>query len=640
MEICGNGACGADVPTGDQFCGACGMPVAEQQGAAFNTWGPTRVGGTNGRRPSAGKAAGDTTIPTPPTGGGVVGSPNATPPDEPEGLPFFSHEPPRPSGSLSNVTRLLCIAAYLDRGFANRVIRSLLMTRKAVAPSVNFDVGPVLRHCLRARRLILARDVALVLIVLIGLAIRLLPTLDVLLFAFIFGAALPSARNRRGRLGKRLAFLLAAIAASGLAVLFTAFLVLQSIALSDYAGVISTTTTLTRLVELVGTFIILAGLLAATEFAYLRTTAGAMAGDVDLPDESYRGMSPITRHRMTVVEGAQWGNVTLHSGWFPFIGSGVQTKTHWSIATPLRTRAVNGQGHGDPVHIDPVDLHRFIGEQLRALNDPRLPENERIASLTVSDRLVGTGRISVGNPLFDPLLKTPYSHASKDAVKALMRHPQASLRYYQQVSVNDESPVVMSGDQKVIDDLDQEVTVSAFVYAALEGRMLYLQFVLTALPPIKANYSARWFVYAASTPRTLIHAFRRMFSLIMSAVPAIYDAFLLWRQDRKQEKTYLMALAGDYGAQISVRELGTAAKFGRYIQVLDVEKYNMIFSEALLNAVTEYLAKKEIDTSAFTGIAQNIINNINNNSGNVYGDFNQQAGNNNSANKPNPGSGS
>jgi hypothetical protein len=75
--------------------------------------------------------------------------------------------------------------------------------------------------------------------------------------------------------------------------------------------------------------------------------------------------------------------------------------------------------------------------------------------------------------------------------------------------------------------------------------------------------------------------------------------------------------------------------------VLDVEKYNMIFSEALLNAVTEYLTEKEIDTSAFTGLAQNIINNINNNSGDVYGNLNQQAGNDNSIKKsPNSGSGS
>ena len=86
------------------------------------------------------------------------------------------------------------------------------------------------------------------------------------------------------------------------------------------------------------------------------------------------------------------------------------------------------------VRIDPVDLHRRIRERLWALSDPALPANERIAALTVTDRVVGSGVMGVGNPLFDASSKTPYSHASQEAVEALIRHPQARLRYYQQVS--------------------------------------------------------------------------------------------------------------------------------------------------------------------------------------------------------------
>ena len=140
------------------------------------------------------------------------------------------------------------------------------------------------------------------------------------------------------------------------------------------------------------------------------------------------------------------------------------------------------------IQIDPVDLHRHIRERLQGLNDPRLPENERVTGLTVSDRVVGSGLLSEENALFDKSLKTPYSHASREAVEALMRHPQARLRYYQQVSVSDEGPDVMSRGRRVIESVDQEVAVSAFVYAAVEGGMFYLQFVLTALPPIDQKY--------------------------------------------------------------------------------------------------------------------------------------------------------
>lgn len=640
QTTCANKECGAEMLAGDVFCGVCGARVAEQPGPkAFITWGPARVDGTDGRKLGNGKTAGDTTTPTPPTGGGVIGSPDTTPPDEPEGLPFFSHEPARPPGPFNSVTRFLCAAAYLDRGFANTVILNLLVMRKAVAPSVNFDVGPVLRHCLRARRYITVRDVVMVLIILGGLIVKPLPAFDVLLYTIALGGVVPNDRRRRGGFWTQLVLLLVTVITGGLAILLTAVLVLGSIASSVRSGQVSMAAVTTGLTILMVTFAVLVGALAAAEFVYLRITARALAAGAWPGAESHRVLSPATEQRITLVERAQWGNVTLHGGWFPFIGAGAQTEAHWSIATSLRNQAADDHNWekrllGDSyIRVDPVDLQQFIGRRLWALNDPALPENERIAALTVSNRLVGTGVLFAGNPLLDPVLRAPYSHASQEAVEALIRHPQARLRYYQQVSVNDQSPVVMSHDHReVIGGVDQEVAVSAFVYAAVEGRMLYLQFVLTALPQIDSSYRVYRLWYATSVLRTLTETFRRLFPTLRSAVPGIYRAFRLWRKEQAVEKLYQLVPGSNYGADISVRELGTADYFNRYMQELDVEKYNMILSQAILDAVTEYLAIKGIDTSAFTGIAQNIINNINN--GNVYGDLSQQAGHGNSINNP------
>jgi hypothetical protein len=635
---CPNEECGHAILIGDHFCEVCGTPVTEQPRAEAFTGNAAPVGSTNGSVSSNGRAGGGTGISSPPLGGGVIGSQSTTPPEEPAGTPFFSHERPRPPGPLSSVTRLLCAAAYLDYGFANRVILNLLITRRAVAPSVNIDVGPVLRHCLRARRHILIRDVVLVLIMLTGLVIKTLPTVDVLLYTVALGGALPNVRRGHGGFWTHLFLLAVTVITGALAVVFTVTLALGSVVSSVFSTGISTVSAMTGLTSLVITFAVLFGALGTTEFVFLRTTARALTGESPLRTEPDRSLPPIAQHRMAVVEGAQWGNVTLHGGFFPFIGAGVQTEAHWSIATPLRP-AADHQGWGGYVRIDPVDLQQFIGDRLRALNDPALPINERIAALTVSDRLVGTGWMPAGDPLLDEVHKTPYSHASHDAVEALIRHPQARLRYYQQVTVNDESQAVMSHGRKVIDGVDQQLSVSAFVYAAVEGRMLYLQFVLTALPPIDSKYLVGRITYASSVPGTLVFAFRRLFPSVMSAPPGICSAVRLWRKEQKLQKLSLMVQGSDYGARISVRELGTADDFSRYMQVLDVEKYNMIFSQTLLNSVTEYLTKNGIEISAFTGIAQNIINNINN--GTVYGDVNQQGGNNNSINKPpNPNSGS
>ncbi len=602
--------CGDPLVEGDRFCGTCGTPspsaprpAAEAQPFAADGQRPAPTAqrpapwpgtaGNGGRRPSLTTATADE---------------RSTSVSE---EPFFSHEPPRPSGPPSNATRYLSAAAYLDNAFANRVIWQLLATRRAVAPSVNFDVGPVLRHCLRARRNILIRDIVLVVIVLAGLLIKTAPTLAFLLFVISLGGLLPSARRRLGGTIGAILFILGTVAGVGLGVIFLIVLALGSF----FSALVVGGSLVSGAVSFFGsvlTFAVLVAATWATEFVYLRTTSRTLSEDLAHGSEAPRTASGPAEQRIAMVEGAQWGNVTLHSGWFPFIGAGLPSEQHWSIAIRLH-REDDGDDEEDRspsddyVPIDPVSLHERIGERLRALDDPALPENERIP-LTVSDRLVGSGTLLWGNPLFDTKLRTPYSHASREAVEALIRHPQARLRYYQQVSVNDEGPAVMSHGRKVIDGVDQEVAVSAFVYAAVEGRMFYLQFVLTALPPIVNDYRIMNFLYARSFFSTLMYSLKRLFRSVASAPAGIYNAFRLWQHERRTEKLYLSSVGGDYGAEISVRELGTAAEFNRYIQELDVEKYNAMISRALLETVEEYLRAEGVDTSAF-GDSARVINN-------------------------------
>src|SRR3954447_23813521 len=76
---------------------------------------------------------------------------------------YFQHA--RRSGvprMMTNVTRYLCAAAYLNEGYCRKVIRELVdEPHRAVVPSYGFDIGPVITHSLRARRLQLIRDLML-----------------------------------------------------------------------------------------------------------------------------------------------------------------------------------------------------------------------------------------------------------------------------------------------------------------------------------------------------------------------------------------------------------------------------------------------------------------------------------------------
>jgi hypothetical protein len=617
---CSNSACGGALLTGDLFCGKCGTPTpgARRPGPTAHPGQSTQHPAPRAQPPARGPGSAVETS----------GTLNWEQPAPADGYaPFFDHQPRRPPEPLSNTTRYLCAAAYLDNGFANRVIRELIASRRAVAPSLGFDVGPVIRHCLRARRNLLTRDIVLAVLVIIGLILSPLVALDFLLVTLVLGVLLPNARwKRRGPVGKVL-FAVGIVAGTAVAGLFSFLLAVGTVASVFAPGSNTVPGALAKATGVAATFGVLLAGTWATQFVFTRTTLRTLTEHLrpgaPPPDPTSSAAEP----RIAMVEGAQQGNITLygqeelHGKDDPFIGVGVPLDRHWAIAIKLdpanparqglRARAA-ADGY---VAVDPVELHQTIRERLLSLNDPALPVNERISALTVTDRLAGSGTLRWTSPLLDRARRTPYSHASPEAVKALIRHPQAGLRYYQQVSVSDEGPPVTSHGRQVLEGTDQGIAVSAFVYAAVEGRMFYLQFILTALPPVSPDYRIIDLWPDMSSARfqlvTLSMSVKTLFRSVAYAPAGIYGAFRLWLSERRQEKKALSSdgsVAGDLGAQVSVRQLGTVDDYGSYIRERDVEKYNRIIERLLLETVQDFLAAKGVDISAFAGSANSVIN--------------------------------
>ena len=312
--------------------------------------------------------------------------------------------------------------------------------------------------------------------------------------------------------------------------------------------------------------------------------------------------------RIGDIDRAQHGNMTLYSGENPFIGAG-DTNRVWSIAVELNRApgraggARDRAGQRDYVPISTVDLHRAIRARLLLLRDPELPPNERIAALSVADHVVGDGQCRWDSPIIDQARTMPYSQASAEAVDALIRHPQAGLRYYQRVCVSDEGQEVWVGNRQLIGRTDQEVCVSAFIYAAVEGRMFYLEFVSTILPPIRPEYHvidhlpkvASGTFYA----RVVAQSAKMAFGVLLRAPVGVAGAL---RRNRHERKTFSEEAAaasdyvyGDVGAVTSIRELGASAGVRTYIQRLDVAKYTKIVERVTLNAVADFLADQGVD---------------------------------------------
>jgi hypothetical protein len=596
--------CRAVMEPGDIFCGNCGAPSPSAA--------PPGV-------PSAGNGKWPTAVQTVPRQAPAA-------PETTTAGPFFSHMRSRPDGRMTNATRYLCAAAYLDAGYATTVIRELVASVRAVAPSVGIDLGPIIRHCLRARNIQLARDVVLSILLIIGLITDTEQMILLLILCLVVGL-LPGVNwGRRSFQSK-------AAAAVGVVVLIGGVLVVLAIGhvigtfqslgqgVSSPDGTFGATQPSgSSLHEWVGPILLLA--IVATQLVY------TYARSRTLCDELAPGASPrrprtqgvMVESRIAQVEGAQQGNLVLYSGANPFIGTGQRMRA-WSIAVELR--GSNGRrpdsrqrrSHDD-VAIDPVELHQTIRDHLLRLKDAQLPPNEQLQALTVHDHVVGVGEHRWDSPLIDRASSVPYSDVSPEAVRALIRHPQAGVRYYQRVSVCDEGQPVFTGGQKVLDGSDQDISASAFVYAAVEGHMLYLEFVSTVMPPV----NPRWhlvdqlpkFTPGKFMARVVVDALVSMFqALIHAPIRAVGAVVGLAHEGRSQQQQAAAAeeyLYSDIGARISVRELGATRNFRTYIQRLDAEKYTKLIERLVTDTVLDFLADRGVDTSAYVNSVLATIN--------------------------------
>ena len=373
---------------------------------------------------------------------------------------------------------------------------------------------------------------------------------------------------------------------------------------------------------LIGAVIALAIVVTQVVYTYARSRTLCDELAPGARPRSFRAQSGEVEARLAQIDQAQHGNLVLYAGDRPFIGTGFRLRS-WSIAIELER--MNADGPAPPnascareyAPIDPVELHQVIRERLLGLRDGQLPPNEQIRALTVHDHIVGPGWQPRQSPLIDQVLTMPYSQASDAAVDALIRHPQAGMRYYQRVSIRDEGQAVWSGPDKVIDGTDLEIASSAFIYAAVEGRMFYLEFVSTVLPPVHGRLhdidllprlsAGRFFTYVVMD--SLSSIFRDLIYAPARAVGSIRQAAREGRSYRRHADVVKDFAYDNVGALISVRERGSANHLGDYIQELDAEKYTKLVERLVTDTVMDFLDSRGVNISEFVNSASTVINN-------------------------------
>lgn len=519
----------------------------------------------------------------------------------------------RPARPLHSATRYLCAAAYLDAGFRKRVTEELLSDpHRAVAPSHGgFDAGPVIGHCLRARTMLAMRDLLLVVVITFGLIVDLGRMLSWLVVVGTMAMLITQVRTQSPK--QRLA------ARAGLVTI-----VVTGIVLLFYISMLSSLVQYSMTGEApppggtgLGWILVLATLVIAVGY---RVSIGVLLSRELRPGATAPGAvdaTSSTASRAAYIDTAQWSDLTLYSGENPFVGAGTITKA-WSIAVEL-DRPKSARPRETPL-IDPLKLYDFVGARLVEMRD-RVARPAESLDIQISDHVIARGlvnRLSFPggtHPLIDPATGLPVHRLGEEAIRAIIRQPKAGLRYYQRITLGTSAEEIRDeNDRLVMPAEDQEIVVSAFVYLAIEGRMLYTEFIVTVLPPVADAYHLvdrlprDGLVRIALTSLAVLRGqlLRDLAFAPLRLAALVFDAAIDAVRPPRRPDDFILY---DYGARASVRELGAGQGELTYLQQLDSSRYTKLIGERLNAAVLDFLEKHDIDTSAYRQQAAAIVNN-------------------------------
>ncbi|MFF7286856.1 hypothetical protein [Streptomyces griseorubiginosus] len=548
-----------------------------------------------------------------------------------------------PVGSApGDVTRYLCAAAYVDEGFAERVVEDVLADEAgAVAASPDVDLVAVVRHCLTAQELRQRRDLRLTAaFAAVGVFAPLW-----LLFVTVFLSTTRQAVTRpslatRGRHQPQGKALVGTAVAAGFAVVL-AFVLGFLVSMLPAPGFVS---------WLLGSYLagVPAALLSVAAVAYAYATVVRHDLDVDrllrttMTREAFARQPRPTvprrkwmAERLAAIREAQDGNVTVYSGFTPFIGY-ARSAAQWSLAVPLLPAdgPVGGLSRpGGPEAFTVAELVDQVRARLRttaaaggtadaadaAVTDAAQAPGPSVSngtagthgparspapldSLVIEDRVFASGTgIGEDERFIRTRSLAPVARLSADEVERIMEHPTGTVRHHLAVHVP-----LWGGD----------VVPSLFLHFSATGRTLHLHCSNHVLGPVRAEYHVVDRLRGPLSPSA-----RR--GLLLDAVPrtgkAFYAApFRALRQayfDERHSRRMVDELRAleqdpvyDFGARVSVRELALSPDYQNYFQVVDAARITALVERHTLAAIREFLEARGYDITDFRAQQQTILN--------------------------------
>jgi hypothetical protein len=538
---------------------------------------------------------------------------------DPQSQPLLSTPAYRQPETMSATTRHLSAAPYLDISFANVVIREVLESeRKAVPPSYGFDLDPVVRHSLRARRLLLLRYALVTLVLVVGFCLSPIATVSWLLLCVVvvgFRSQVLGGMPPQVRMGVLAAVVLAVFCLGGYWVVqsmsgdFGDLLFNGNSRNSYYGSDFSDTGLDFAYLDLLYPIVLTAAMFAVL-FLSRRHVLGVITTELapGTPNSAPRSASARVERRLAIVAGMQRGNLSVHDT-YPFLGAG-RIQHGWDFAVTLNP--ADEQQPKGRIRLDGADLNRRVAEAIVALRSPALSDGEKVPNVFVVPYVVANGWRRTDDPLIDPNTRAPYTQASPETLAAIEGSPQGGMRYYLRAVVPAHGKEIATpGRRPVLPAQDSGVAVTAFVHLAVEGGMLYVEFVATVMPEVRRFYQLGDILRPERAPgyaamATLENFVRENLLAPLWLVQIGWDALRLSGRMAKSAREAEELRFHDYGADLSVRDLGADYPVYKFLNHLDAAKYISLLDKAVVEEILDFLDEHGVDTREFRMKAANV----------------------------------
>ncbi|MBO1419085.1 hypothetical protein, partial [Streptomyces sp. FH025] len=433
-----------------------------------------------------------------------------------------------------DATRYLCAAVQLDHELAKQAIESVFdEPHRAVASSPGVDLVCVLRYALAARSRQVTAKVLLTLIA-IGLVAS---------FVYQLGRTAPATGSYGPSLG---------LPPFTLPLLVLAWAVILIERLTAYYGVV-------------------------------RPRLSRSAFD---PAQAPRAARPQDEARLGALAGQDHhGNVTVFSGYEPFIGYG-RLIDSWNFTIPVDRPSEQADA------VLPFSLAELATEVTGAVEALGLPGVEISERVFVSGADLAQGL----NPTLRRLL------LPRPDERPQVSLPPAVLDQLREDGSGRARPYLVT----TVSGWGSEVVITTTVRFSLSPAKdaLFVEGAALLLPPIDRRHHLVDHLLDRPTWRQLLaHAGRSLTAapgqLVRCAFAVIaFPVNLLINADKRHEQLRQIAKSEfNYGARMSIRQTAAESKFHRYYQQIDREMYAKIVERRILDTLIDFLENHRVDVS-------------------------------------------